>query len=88
MQDAPAFYRNLEETLDSRRKDHALYSIHRDTWKDNASIDFCSNDPISLGSSGMLRAEYMKELAQSLDHPIGAVVSRMLDGNYGYLEQV
>jgi hypothetical protein len=30
----------------------------------------------------------MKELAQNPDHPIGAVVSRMLDGNYGYLEQV
>jgi 8-amino-7-oxononanoate synthase len=88
MQDVPAFYRSLEEALDSRRKDHALYSIHRNTWKNNASIDFCSNDLISLGSIGMLRAEYMKELAQNPDHPIGPVVSRMLDGNYGYLEQV
>ncbi|KAJ4356508.1 uncharacterized protein N0V89_004542 [Didymosphaeria variabile] len=88
MQDAPAFYRNLEDALDSRRKDHALYSIHRDTWKDNASVDFCSNDLISLGNSGMLRKEYMEELARYPDHPLGAVGSRMLDGNYGYLEQV
>lgn len=88
MQNEPTFYRNLEEALDTRRKDHALYYTHRDTWKDNASVDFCSNDLISLGSSGMLRAEYMDELARNPNHPLGAVGSRMLDGNYGYLEEV
>lgn len=88
MKNGPAFYRNLEEALDVRRKDHAFYSVHRDTWKDNASVDFCSNDPLSLGNSGLLRKEYMEELARNPDHPLGAVGSRMLDGNYGYLEEV
>ncbi|RAH57478.1 PLP-dependent transferase [Aspergillus piperis CBS 112811] len=45
MQDAPAFFRNIEEKLDVRRANHSFWS---DTWKDRDALDFSSNDTLSL----------------------------------------
>ena len=88
MKSAPAFYRNLEEALDVRRRDHGLYTIKSNIWKDGDAIDFSSNDTLSLGASGALRKEFMQELDRHPDVPPGAGSSRVMDGNYAYLETV
>ena len=88
MKSAPAFYRNLEEALDVRRRDHGLYTIKSNIWKDGDAIDFSSNDTLSLGASGALRKEFMQELDRHPDIPPGAGSSRVMDGNYAYLETV
>ena len=88
MKSAPAFYRNLEEALDVKRRDHGLYTIKSNIWKDGDSIDFSSNDTLSLGASGALRKEFMQELDRHPEVPPGAGSSRVMDGNYAYLEAV
>lgn len=88
MKCAPAFYRNLEEALDVRRRDHGLHTIKPNIWKDGGAVDFSSNDTLSLGANGTLRAEFMKELERHPEIPPGAGSSRVMDGNYEYLETV
>lgn len=88
MKSAPAFYRNLEEALDVRRRDHGLYTIKTNMWKDGDAVDFSSNDTLSLGASGALRAEFMQELERHPNVSPGAGSSRVMDGNYDYLEAV
>lgn len=88
MKHAPVFYRNLEEALDVRRRDHGLFTIKTNIWKDGKGVDFSSNDTLSLGASGALRAEFMQELANHPNAPPGAGSSRVMDGNYEYLELV
>ena len=63
MKDAPTFYRNLEEALDIRRADHAMFTKNKSAWKQGLAADFCSNDLLSLGSSGMMRKAFLEELA-------------------------
>ena len=88
MKSAPVFYRNLEEALDVRRRDHGLHTIKINLWQDGDAVDFSSNDTLSLGASGVLRAEFAHELECHPDIPPGAGSSRVMDGNYAYLEQV
>ncbi|OTA56528.1 putative aminotransferase [Hypoxylon sp. EC38] len=88
MKDAPTFYRNLEEALDVRRADHAMVTRTQSTWKTGEAVDFCSNDLLSLGSTGRLRTEFLEELARNPDFPIYAGGSRLMDGNCDYIEQV
>ena len=88
MKSAPAFYRNLEEALDVKRRDHGLYTIKTNIWKDGDAVDFSSNDTLSLGTSGALRAQFMRELERHPNIPPGAGSSRVMDGNYDYLDTV
>ncbi|KAL8869579.1 MAG: hypothetical protein Q9174_004170, partial [Haloplaca sp. 1 TL-2023] len=88
MKDAPVFYRNLEEALDIKRRDHGLLMIRKNTWKTGHSVDFISGDTLSLGASGRLRNEFEKEMEIHRNLPIGAASSRMMDGNYDYLDAV
>ena len=88
MKGAPIFYRNLEEALDVRRRDHALYTIKTNSWNEGDAVDFSSNDSLSLGASGRLRAEFTQELERYSSVPVGAGSSRVMDGNYEYLEIV
>ena len=88
MRGAPVFYRNLEEALDVRRRDHALFILKTNVWRDNEAIDFSSNDTLSLGASGRLRAEFDQVLKSHPSIPLGAGSSRIMDGNYEYLEAV
>ena len=88
MRDAPIFYRNLEKTLDARRRDHALLIIKKNIWKDGNAVDFSSNDTLALGASGHLRTKFNQELERHPDLPIGASSSRVMDGNSEYLEIV
>ncbi|KAK2748480.1 putative secondary metabolism biosynthetic enzyme [Myotisia sp. PD_48] len=87
MKDAPTFYRNLEEALDARRTDHAMFTRTKSTWKTGAAIDFCSNDLLSLGSTGQLRTAFLEELEQHPNFALYAGGSRLMDGNYDYIEQ-
>ena len=86
--DASTFHRNLEGALDVRRRDHALYTLKRNLWRDGAAVDFSSSDALSLGASGLLRTEFNKELDRYPDLPPGPSSSRVMDGNYDYLEMV
>ena len=88
MKNSNIFYRNLEEALDVRRKDHSLLSVKQNLCRSGQSIDFSSNDFLSFGSSGRLRAEFDQELARHADLGDGSGGSRVSDGNYEYLEMV
>ncbi|KAI4236638.1 MAG: hypothetical protein LQ349_002411 [Xanthoria aureola] len=85
---ATTFDRNLEEALDVRRRDHALYTLKQNLWREGTAIDFSSSDALSLGASGLLRKEFNRELACYPDLPPGPSSSRIMDGNYQYLEMV
>ncbi len=82
MKDEPAFYRNLEELLDTRRASHTLGPLR----KPKGTIDFSSNDFLSLSSSGLLRQAFLDELARHPDFNVGATGSRLADGNLRYME--
>lgn len=84
LKDAPLFYRNLEERLDERRKDNRLLmmNVPRDT------VDFSSNDFLSLASSGISKKVFFQELARNPDFQIGQSGSRMMDGNTVYIENL
>ncbi|KAK3317262.1 putative aminotransferase [Cercophora scortea] len=88
MKDAPTFYKNLEEALDVRRADHGMFTRHKSAWKAGASIDFCSNDMLSLGTSGEIRRAFLGELAANPNFAMYSGGSRLMDGNYDYIEQV
>ena len=88
MKNAPTFYRNLEEALDVRRADHAMFTRTKSAWKTGTAIDFCSNDLLSLGATGKLRTAFLEELAQHPDFALYSGGSRLMDGNYDYIEQV
>ena len=62
--DVSAFYRNLEKAFDVRRLNYNLLSIVKHSWRVSNAIDFSSNDGLSLGSSGILRTEFLAELAR------------------------
>lgn len=85
---APTFYRNLEEALNLRRENHNLFSITQNTWQVSNAVDFCSNDILSLGSSGLLRTEYLEELARYPNFTTGSGGARLIDGNSTYLENL
>lgn len=87
MKDAPTFYRNLEEALDIRRADHALFVRTKSAWKTGEAIDFCSNDLLSLGATGQMRTAFLEELARHPDFSMHAGGSRLMDGNYDYIEK-
>ncbi len=82
MKDEPAFYRNLEELLDTRR--------HRTPWapcgSQRGTIDFSSNDFLSLSSRALLRQAFLDELARHPDFNVGATGSRLADGNLRYMD--
>jgi 8-amino-7-oxononanoate synthase len=84
MKDAPIFYRNLEETLDTRRTEHNLVTLR----KRKDMNDFSSNDFLSLTGSGMLRTAFFEELARYPDFKLGSTGSRLLDGNNDYIEMI
>lgn len=89
MKNMPLFYRNLEEALDVKRKTNGLLSIRPCLWKDGGeAIDFTSNDTLSLGSSGMLRSEFDREMERYPHLMLGSTSSRLVDGNSDYLEMV
>lgn len=74
------FYRNLEEELDLARTTGHSLPLHVHSHE----IDFSSCDVLSLGSSGVVREAFLKELADYPDFQLGAGGSRLMDGHSTY----
>lgn len=84
---ATAFERNLEDALDARRTSHSLYITIQNTWQLSNAVNFSSNDILSIGASGMLREEFLKELSSHPHFSPGSGGSRIIDGNNSYIEE-
>ena len=52
----------------------------------DGQVDFSSNDLLSLGSSGVLKKEFLAEIARHPDFLITSPGSRMTDGNNEYID--
>lgn len=78
--------RALSVALERRKKQSTLRKL---TTYSPDSIDFSSNDFISLAQSNELREAFLKELnAESTTFPLGSGGSRLLDGNSIYAENL
>lgn len=60
----PAFYRNIEESLDARRATQSLFSTAQDLWQTHTVVDFAFNDSLSRNTSGFLRSSFLEELSR------------------------
>ncbi|GAM83295.1 hypothetical protein ANO11243_012820 [Dothideomycetidae sp. 11243] len=63
-------------------------TLRRLTLPPQDSIDFSSNDFLSLASSADLRQRYLAELTLCPTFPLGSGGSRLLDGNTPYAESL
>jgi 8-amino-7-oxononanoate synthase len=79
------FNRNLEESLDIRRSDKAIFTIHKNEPHPQ-SLDFSTLDFLHLSKSGLIRKEFLRELAENPDFELSAGGSRLLNGNNPYTE--
>ena len=79
------FDRNLEESLDLRRSENAVFTIHQNEPHPQ-SIDFSTLDFLHLTKSGLIRKAFLQELAENPDFELGAGGSRLLNGNNPYTE--
>jgi 8-amino-7-oxononanoate synthase len=80
----PTFYRNLGEVLDVKRASDNFYST---LPPDTTSVDFCSGDVMSMGRSPQHRKEFLAELERNPNFALGTTSSRLMDGNYTYIQQ-
>lgn len=87
MKDAPTFDRNLEAVLDTKRESKSLVTRIKAIWKTGEGIDFSSNDLLSLGSTGEIRTAFLDELEKHPEFALYAGGSRLMDGNYDYVEE-
>ena len=65
-----------------------MFTRTKSAWKVGAAVDFCSNDLLSLGVTGQLRTAFLEELASHPNFALYAGGSRLMDGNYDYIEEV
>ncbi|KAH8722887.1 5-aminolevulinate synthase [Phaeosphaeriaceae sp. PMI808] len=86
--DLPAFYRNVEEALDARRATQSLFSILPNNWQTSHAVDFCSNDYLSWNTTGVIRTAFLAELSAHPNFNVAAGGSRVMEGNYAYIEDV
>ncbi|KAJ9624048.1 hypothetical protein H2203_005496 [Taxawa tesnikishii (nom. ined.)] len=76
----------LAAILDRRREQSTLRKL---TTNAKDSIDFSSNDFLSLSTSSALRNRFLHELhARNADFTLGSGGSRLLDGNSAYAEKL
>lgn len=85
MREESVFYRNLEEQLDGRRKERAIFHV-RHNEPAPRSVDFSTLDFLGLSHSGIIRQPFLDELAAQPDFKLGAGGSRLLNGNNPYLD--
>jgi 8-amino-7-oxononanoate synthase len=83
----PLFYRNLGEALDVKRASDNFYSTLPGGGSDPNTVDFCSGDVMSMGRSSEHRAEFLAELARHPNFALGTTSSRLMEGNYNYIEE-
>lgn len=74
----------LSQILERRRQESRLRSLKASP---PGSVDFSSNDFLSLAASSRLKEAYLKEL-QSHAFKLGSTGSRLLDGNSDYAEKL
>ncbi|KAJ2987429.1 hypothetical protein NUW58_g4513 [Xylaria curta] len=86
MKNKPAFYRNLEKALDTRRQTQSLMGL-KPRWEDEVA-DFTTCDFLSLSRSGAVREAFLAELENHKGFDLSAAGSRIQYGNYEYLNQV
>ena len=75
----------MASLLSKRKANSALRSL---TTTSSTSIDFSSNDFLSLSHSPVLKAAYLTELTTSPNFHLGSGGSRLLDGNSSYTENL
>lgn len=73
----------IADSLTRRRHSSTLRRL---TLPAKESVDFSSNDFLSLSTSSELRRRYLAELSSCPDFPLGSGGSRLLDGNTNYAE--
>ncbi len=84
----PTFYRNLEEALDVKRASDSFYATLPTNGPDaTGSVDFSSGDVMSMARSSQHRAEFLAELESHPNFALGTTSTRLMDGNYRYIEQ-
>ncbi|KID74281.1 8-amino-7-oxononanoate synthase [Metarhizium brunneum] len=86
MQNEPAFYRNLEQRLDTLRAEHKLLTA-KPRW-DTPMVDFASNDILSLSRTGRIREAFLQEISRHENWNLSAGGSRLQNGNYNYILEV
>lgn len=75
----------MREHLEHRATRSALRSLRTTPL---SSVDFSSNDFLSLSTSPIFKTAYLQELTSNPDFRIGSGGSRLLDGNSAYAEQL
>ncbi|KAI9670958.1 MAG: hypothetical protein M1831_005043 [Alyxoria varia] len=78
-------HKTLRDILSRREGNSARRRL---TIASSGSIDFSSNDFLSLSSSPDLRTAFLEELHKSQHVPLGSGGSRLLDGNSPYMEEL
>src|ERR1700712_4059693 len=78
------FEKDLAVTL-QKRKDKGRYRPLYPPSELINTIDFGSNDALSLSSSGALRREFLRELERNPGFLVGSTGSRLVDGNNQYV---
>ncbi|OBT67638.1 hypothetical protein VE03_03827 [Pseudogymnoascus sp. 23342-1-I1] len=73
-----AFKKGLQAAIERRRQEGYVFSLATPV-DPSKTIDFGTNDTLSLVSSGALRAEFLAELERNPDFSIGACGSRVLE---------
>jgi 7-keto-8-aminopelargonate synthetase-like enzyme len=87
--DFPAPSTNLERQLLAKLESRKSNSIFRQlVAAPKGSIDFSSNDFLSLSTSPQLRTAFLAELARHQNFPLGSGGSRLLDGNSDYADRL
>ncbi|KPI39694.1 putative 8-amino-7-oxononanoate synthase [Cyphellophora attinorum] len=81
---ATALEKRLQTILDKRQQSSKLRTLKRTP---SASIDFSSNDFLSLSTNAAFRQDFLDRL-NSYDLGVGSTGSRLLDGNSGLAEQL
>lgn len=83
----PTFYRNLEEALDVKRGSESFYATLPTSSQDASSVDFSSGDVMSMARNSEHRLAFLAELESHPDFALGTTSTRLMDGNYPYIEQ-
>jgi len=81
----PPLAEKMRTHLTKRKANSLLRSL---TTAPLTSIDFSSNDFLSLSTSSLFKAAYLQELSSSPNFRLGSGGSRLLDGNSPYYESL
>ncbi|KAG0647774.1 8-amino-7-oxononanoate synthase [Hyphodiscus hymeniophilus] len=77
--------RSMASLLSKRQSQSALRAL---STAPATSVDFSSNDFLSLTTSPLLKKYYLEELSSSPNFKLGSGGSRLLDGNSPYAEKL